>query len=121
MGIYENLFNFILLIFLSSCSSYIEKFHRQFDSQQGIVPRTNSVNSPIGIKGRDRFDFYRNPREKDNPSQQVSVMRPKPKEHITLQDLGRRGTKPKTFMTMEVTVLWQSNSTSGFLLELILL
>lgn len=111
----------ILLLLLSqltvSCASYIEKFHRQFDAQKGIVRDTNSANSPKGIKGRDRFDFYRNPEDPNQvSSRQVSVMRPKTKRtYNSSRPVKKRYKANDLYDNGGDGSLWQSNATSGFL------
>jgi flagellar L-ring protein precursor FlgH len=110
---------FLLLIsqLTVSCASYIEKFHRQFDAQQGIVRDTNSANSPKDKRGRDRFDFYRQPRDPNKvSSRQVSVMRPKTKRtYNNSRPVRRRYKANDLYDNGGDGSLWQSNTTSGFL------
>lgn len=111
---------FILLLLMAylsfGCASYIEKFHRRFDAEAGVVRQTNSVNSPKDKSGRDRFDFYRNVKSGTPSSRQTAVMRPKTKRTYTSSRVARKRYKANDLYDNGTDgSLWQSNSSSGFL------
>lgn len=110
------LFLLITLQFTYGCASYINKFHRQFDAESGRPAATNSKRSDP--RGKDRFDFYRNPR---NPNGMVSsraraVMRPKTKRMYQNSRTTRKRYKAADlYDNGSDGSLWQSNASSGFL------
>lgn len=113
---------FILIILMShftfGCASYIQKFHQRFDAESGIAPTTNSANSPKDLRGRDRFDFYRNVKNPDDKpsSRTTSVMRPSTKRTYNSSRAAKKRYKANDLYDNGGDgSLWQSNSSSGFL------